>query len=103
MSHFYVSAQGARGPVTRTGTKSSGIDAHVRGWDSGVKVLASVDSEGNDSFDVYRTSGSNGGLSDEYIGCVTLAGFVPSANTEVAMAAERALGVFAGRIRPEAS
>ncbi len=82
MSHFYVSAQGARGPVTRTGTKSSGIDAHVRGWDSGVKVLGrAYHSDGlkRDVFDVYATSGSNGGGSDVFLGSVVDGVFEPAA------------------------
>ena len=36
MSRFYGSLQGNRGQATRYGTASSGIDAHVGGWDVGV-------------------------------------------------------------------
>jgi hypothetical protein len=63
MSKFYGSMIGARGEVTRTGTASSGISAHVRGWDSGVRVdmLESVD--GSERACVEITSGSNGGPS----------------------------------------
>jgi hypothetical protein len=78
MAHFYLSAQGSRGAVTRCGTKASGIDAHVRGWGCGVKVYARCDSEGRDCFDVYQTGGSNGGTST-FLGTVTTdEGFEPA-------------------------
>ena len=59
MSHFYGNLKGGRGGVSRGGTKNSGIDCHVRGWNLGVKVYGYVDDKGNDCFKVYRTSGSN--------------------------------------------
>ena len=33
MSHFYGYLTGNRGDVTRTGSKKSGIRAHLRSWD----------------------------------------------------------------------
>jgi hypothetical protein len=32
MSHFYGTLQGARGPATRCGTKSSGVTVQAAGW-----------------------------------------------------------------------
>jgi hypothetical protein len=68
MSRFYVSAQGARGETTRTGTPNSGIVAHVRGWDIGIPVHG-WDDNGVDVFGVYRTGGSNGSV-ESHIGTV---------------------------------
>jgi hypothetical protein len=66
MAHFYGDLQGSRGEATRCGTKASGIDAHIRGWHTGVSVrLAHVD--GVDVVRVYRTSGSSGAGSDTLI------------------------------------
>ena len=67
MSHFYANIQGNRGEATRQGTRNSGIWGHIRGWDLGIKVYGFVDKEGKDSFLIYKTSGSNGGGSDELI------------------------------------
>ena len=61
MSHFYADIQGARGEATRTGTKSSGITAHARGWDIGGKVECYFDEcTGEDVVVFYLTKGSNG-------------------------------------------
>ena len=69
MAHFYASIQGNRGEATRMGTKSSGIDGHIRGWTSGVKVYGHYDETHDfDHFDIYLSSGSNGHYSDEFIG-----------------------------------
>ena len=68
MSRFYASAQGARGEATRTGTPNSGIVAHVRGLDVGIRVHGWNDN-GVDVFDVYRTGGSNGSV-EAHIGTV---------------------------------
>lgn len=61
MAQFYASIKGSRGEATRMGSKASGITAHVRGWDVGVKVRVFVDERtGLDCVLVTRTSGSNG-------------------------------------------
>jgi len=58
MAHFYGSMQGGRGETTRTGTKNSGLSAHIRGWNVGVLVdVKHVD--GKDIIEVRRTGGSN--------------------------------------------
>jgi len=60
MAHFYASVNGSRETIaTKTGTKKSGMSAHVRGWNVGVDVrLSHVN--GKDVVQVYKTSGSNG-------------------------------------------
>lgn len=60
MAHFYGDIQGNRGMATRTGSKASGMGAHVRGWDTGVKVEIVFDPlTEKDHVYVYRTGGSH--------------------------------------------
>ena len=60
MAQFYASVSGARDSVaTKTGTKASGINAHVRGWDKGIAVRGFVDKDGKEKFVVQLTGGSN--------------------------------------------
>ena len=40
MSHFYASIEGNRSEATRCGTKSSGMQGHVRGWTIGCTTAA---------------------------------------------------------------
>ncbi len=62
MAHFYATVSGARDTVaTKTGTKASGMDAHVRGWDVGARIRMFHDEKtGKDRVQVYLTKGSNG-------------------------------------------
>ena len=60
MAHFYGEIQGSRGATTRCGTKNSGMDCHVRGWDIGVKLQLSHSEDGRDYIQVIATSGING-------------------------------------------
>jgi hypothetical protein len=62
MARFKADIHGNRGPASRLGTKSSGIRAHIRGWEVGVSILCEVDRDGKDVIHVYRTGGSNGVL-----------------------------------------
>ena len=59
MAHFYGTMKGARGATSRTGTKNSGMTAHIRGWGVGAEVTVHVDSMGKDVVTVYRTGGSH--------------------------------------------
>ena len=59
MARFYASIQGNRGEATRMGTPGSGIEGHIRGWNTGVLVKCFVNSRGVDQIIVYRTEGSN--------------------------------------------
>lgn len=61
MSKFYVSAQGARGEVTRTGTHASGVTAHVRSWTRGVRAEMGADGFGHDIATIEITEGSSPG------------------------------------------
>lgn len=65
MAHFYGSMRSGRGKVTRTGTPSAGIFAHIRGWDAGVTVSC-YSEDGNDYFAIHATRGSNGGSSSAF-------------------------------------
>jgi len=68
MAHFYGSIQGNRGEATRMGTKTSGIEGHIRGWNIGCRVVIGHDDEGNDVVNVYLTSGSSGMRSSKHLG-----------------------------------
>jgi hypothetical protein len=60
MAQFYGDMTGARGTTTRIGSKASGIVAHVRGWNVGVRVRVQVDERtGRDIVCVTRTGGSH--------------------------------------------
>jgi hypothetical protein len=61
VAHFYGSITGkARTSASRCGSRDGGIDGHVRGWNSGVRV-SGCHEDGADVFHVYATRGSNGG------------------------------------------
>jgi len=72
MAHFYGNMQGNRGECTRCGSKTSGINAHIRGWGVGVRTVVTVDANtGEDVVAVYLTSGSNGDKPTKQIGIFT--------------------------------
>lgn len=71
MARFYVNVQGNRGPASRMGTENSGIFSHTRGWNIGILVNGSVNANGEDTFDVYLTRGSNGGGQHRLVGSFT--------------------------------
>lgn len=63
MAHFYASIQGNRSERTAMGTKNSGIEGHIRGWNIGGRVYVShKQATGQDEVTVYITAGSNNGL-----------------------------------------
>jgi len=59
MAHFIADISGSRGPASRLGSKSSGIQSHTRGWAAGVEVVGRNDAELGDVFDIYATTGSS--------------------------------------------
>jgi len=59
MAQFYAEIQGNRGMASRMGTKTSGMWAHIRGWNVGVKVECYHDDNGKDVIYVSATNGSN--------------------------------------------
>lgn len=68
MAQFYAQIQGNRGAVTRMGTKGSGIEGHLRGWNVGARVVIWYDKgQDKDIVQVYKTAGSNYGKSDNLI------------------------------------
>lgn len=73
MAHFYGNMAGARTKtVTKTGTKKSGMSAHVRGWYFGVKVNIFFDEKtGKNKAVIYQTAGSNGKTEDVLIANIT--------------------------------
>jgi hypothetical protein len=60
MAHFYSTVSSKNTTHTKCGTKKEGMQAHIRGWDVGVQVDLSVNSDGEDVVCVYLTDGSNG-------------------------------------------
>ncbi len=67
MSRFYGNVRGqSKTEATRTGSASSGIEGHLRGWDIGVYVVGTATAD-EDVFRVYGTYGSNGEGSNFYI------------------------------------
>lgn len=70
MSQFYANIQGNRGETTRMGTKSSGIEGHIRGWNVGIKIYGYF-KDGEDHFDVYLTTGSGGSVTNQRVGTFT--------------------------------
>lgn len=70
MAHFYGTIRGqARLVASRTGSKSSGIDGHIRGWNTGVLVVG-AERDGRDEFDIFATHGSGGSGSAVLLGTV---------------------------------
>lgn len=59
MARFRGTVQGNRGQASRLGTKRSGLVTETNGWNSGVRVIATVDDDGEDQFQVYSTGGSS--------------------------------------------
>ena len=58
MAQFYAEIQGNRGKASRMGSKASGLWAHIRGWDIGVRVqIENV--HGVDVANVWLSEGSN--------------------------------------------
>ena len=66
MAQFYGEVTGNRGRASRMGTANSGMYAHIRGWDIGVRVSIN-DVNGKDVVTIWKTSGSNGRKSDKLI------------------------------------
>ena len=66
MAQFYANIQGNRGEATRMGTKSSGIEGHIRGWHIGVKVNC-YHKDGKDYVKIWKTGGSSDSFANELI------------------------------------
>lgn len=59
MSRFYLTGTNSRRNEISAAGHSTGQRCHLRGWRSGVEVVASPDGD-QDWFDVYMTTGSGG-------------------------------------------
>ena len=60
MSHFYGEMFGsAKNPATMRGHKTTGLDAHIRGWNIGIHVMLK-NNNGVDEVYLYKTGGTNG-------------------------------------------
>ena len=63
MSRFYGSLESGKYPRSKNPRTLSGsgvLESHVRGFHTGVRVIADGDPDGPDRFSVYLTTGSNG-------------------------------------------
>lgn len=60
-----------RGQVSRLGHKSTGLTLEANGWNSGVRIEAFNDGDG-DRFEVYATGGSNDNAGPFRLGVVRL-------------------------------
>lgn len=58
MSHFYGEISGNRGEASRCGSKDSGMDGWVRGWDIGCRARCWVGADGVDRVTIEVTGGS---------------------------------------------
>jgi len=67
MAQFHATIKGQRGGASRLGSKRSGIVANINGWDAGIRVEA-FHEDGQDTFRVYATSGSNESSPDVLLG-----------------------------------
>ena len=68
MAQYRSTIKGIRGVASRLGSKQSGMEADINGWNIGVRVII----KWNDDYDcdevfVYKTAGSNGGSNEELI------------------------------------
>jgi hypothetical protein len=69
MAHFYASIQGNRGERTCMGTKNSGIEGHIRGWDIGGRIDVFYNAEKDrDEVRIMVSTGSNGSGQSKAIG-----------------------------------
>jgi len=74
MARYKADIQGARGNASRLGTVESGISAHVRGWNLGIRIYGDSDSDNReaDGFTLYATGGSHNPSESKRIGYVRL-------------------------------
>ena len=60
MAHFRATIEGNRGMASRCGTKNSGIQATINGWNIGCTVNIHYDHRRNkDVVTVFKSGGSN--------------------------------------------
>ena len=69
MSRLYASIDSDARKTQATSRGYHNVEAHVRGWNLGVRVAARTCGD-DDVFDVYVTAGSNGGASDVLVATI---------------------------------
>lgn len=71
MARFFLTARNGRGNETSVGGRTSVEQAHIRGWNAGIKVSTNHGEKGQpDELAVYMTGGSNGHTTDRLLGYV---------------------------------
>lgn len=77
MARFRGTVQGGRTEASRLGHKNTGLVTTTNGWNAGVRVSGYVGSDDADTFDIYMTAGSSGGVL-RHLGTVKLVDGVPT-------------------------
>lgn len=73
MAQFYADIKGNRGMATRMGTKKSGLNGHIRGWDIGARVYMNYNEQTQqDECTIHLTSGSTGRKNTKPLGTFTV-------------------------------
>ncbi len=91
MARFRSTMQGQRGLASRLGSKASGMRVNVNGWDSGLRIVARVDRQGRDTFDVYASGGSNDANVLTHLLTLQGSGVILTGATEYARRGDRVL------------
>ena len=82
MAHFYATVGGSRDTqVTKCGTKKTGINAHVRGWNIGARTKIEHFKDGQDVVTIFATKGSHG-QEEKEIGYIQDGVFTPKIGTK---------------------
>lgn len=78
MAQYRAQINGTRGEASHLGTKASGINARINGWDVGVEVCGCFsEALQRDEFEVYLTHGSNAKGHPHLAGFIALVDGVP--------------------------
>jgi len=73
MAQFYGDIQGNRGQATRMGTKKTGLDGHIRGWNIGARVWMSYNEQTKeDECTIDLTAGSHRSGQTKRLGTFTV-------------------------------
>lgn len=75
---LYATIDSDRGSTTASRGGNRHLTAHVRGWTAGVRVIARGDADNVDRFEVWQTSGSNGGDRDVLLGVIADGRYAPA-------------------------
>ena len=72
MSNFYGTVTSSTYKTVASRRGHGDIAAHIRGWDSGVKIYGTKKGVTENEFEIYLTSGSGGRGRDLFLGTVVL-------------------------------